>query len=101
MALEPSRSQSTADRISGSSSWPAWPDPYYPDGLDRAAIETLLAEAARERAKAPAATSALLDGSAAERRSRRVELRALAEIVRALPARPAATKYPTHIQEAS
>jgi hypothetical protein len=78
-----------------------WPNPYYPDGLDRAAIETLLAQAARERAKAPAPTSALLDGSAAENRRRRVERRALTEVVHALPVHPTPSTYPNHIQEAS
>lgn len=101
MAPEPTSGQSTADRISDGPSWPVWPDPYYPDGLDRAAIETLLADAARARAKAPVPTSALLDGSASERRSRRVERRTLAEVVHAIPTRPAASTYPTYTQEAS
>jgi hypothetical protein len=64
---------------------------YCPDGLDGSAIEALIAEAAAHTATAPEPTSALLDGSAAERRRRRIERRALAGVVRALPVRPTTT----------
>ncbi len=69
----------------------------FPDGLDDAAIEELIAETTH--APTPEPTSALLDGSAAERRRRRIERRALAAVVRSLPVRPVAHTYPTHIEE--
>lgn len=71
---------------------------YFPDGLDDAVIEELIAETAQD-APTPSPSSALLDGSAAERRRRRIERRALAAVVRSLPVRPAAHTYPTHIEE--
>lgn len=56
----------------------------FPDGLDEVAIDGLIAEVA------PGArcvvTSALLDGSAVERRRRRMARRVLAEVVRSLTA---------------
>jgi hypothetical protein len=75
--------------------------PYFPDGIDDTAFDALLAEAARERANAPAPTWALLDGSAAENRRRRAQRRAIAAVVRSLPVRPTATTRPTDIKEAS
>ena len=51
---------------------------YAPDGLDGKALEELIARAYAEAANAPAPTSALLDGSAAEQRRRRMERRAVA-----------------------
>jgi hypothetical protein len=60
---------------------------YSPDGLDLDAINMLLAEVSAELSTAAQPTSALLDGSAAERRRRRIENRAMAGVVRALPAR--------------
>lgn len=62
---------------------------YFPDGLDETAIGSLIADVAREVSDAPAQTSALVDGSAAERRRRRMERRALAAVVRTLPVREA------------
>lgn len=56
-----------------------------PDGLDESAVDALIAEADRRAALAPVPTSALLDGSAAERRRRRIERRAMAMVVRSLP----------------
>lgn len=64
---------------------------YSPDGLDGSAIEALIAEAAAHTARAPEPTSALLDGSAAERRRRRIERRVIAGVVRSLPVRPTTT----------
>jgi hypothetical protein len=58
---------------------------HFPDGLDAAAIETVFAEVAADAEGAPRPTSALLDGSAVERRRRRVERRALASVVRVVP----------------
>ncbi len=49
--------------------------------------EGVLASCRVEAARAPRPTSALLDGSAAERRRRRVERRAMAAVVRVLPVR--------------
>jgi hypothetical protein len=66
---------------------------YFPDGLDSLAIEALIAEAAAEAEPAPEPTSALLDGSAAERRHRRIERRALTAAVRSLPVRTSAPEY--------
>lgn len=63
---------------------------YSPDGLDLDAINLLLAEVSAELEEAAQPTSALLDGSAAERRRRRVENRTLAGVVRALPLRRSA-----------
>jgi hypothetical protein len=60
---------------------------YYSDGLDETAIDRLIAQVAADVTVAPEPTSALVDGSAAERRRRRMERRALAAVVRSLPAR--------------
>lgn len=68
-----------------------------PDGLDHEAIERLIAEVATEVAGAAEPTSALIDGSAAERRRRRIERRALTTVVRTLPARPSITTHPNEI----
>jgi hypothetical protein len=64
---------------------------YAPDGLASEALEELINRAYAEVAKAPRPTSALLDGSAAEQRRRRMERRALAAVIRALPARRGAS----------
>lgn len=53
--------------------------------------EQVIGECRSEVARAPRPTSALLDGSAAERRRRRMERRAVAAIVRELPVRCAAS----------
>jgi hypothetical protein len=71
----------------------ARPVNHFPDGLDEMAIDALIAAAARQVAKAPAPTSALMDGSAAERRRRRMQRRAISAVVRSLPARPSVA-YP-------
>lgn len=65
---------------------------FYPDGLTDEHIEALLVEAQAFWSKPSRATSALLDGSAAERRQRRMARRAIGAVVRALPiaARPRA-----------
>lgn len=60
---------------------------YSPDGLDATAIDGLIAELYEEIADSPAPTSALVDGSAAERRRRRIARRAIAGVLRSLPAR--------------
>ena len=44
---------------------------YYPDGLTEAVIDGLIGEAYREAGAGCRPSSALVDGSAAERRSRR------------------------------
>jgi hypothetical protein len=64
---------------------------HYPDGLDLDTIDALIAEVAVELAAgSPAApTSALLDGSAWQRRDRREIRRSMAAVVRSLPTRPA------------
>lgn len=59
-----------------------------PDGLTEPAINALIQDVYREIADAPRPTSALLDGTAAERRRRRTARRAIASVIRALPARP-------------
>ena len=59
---------------------------YAPDGLAGEALDELIHRAYAEVANAPRATSALLDGSAAERRRRRMEHRALTALTHALPA---------------
>jgi hypothetical protein len=56
----------------------------FPDGLDEMVIDELIAEVAASARSV--ATSALLDGSAAERRRRRMARRAFTAVVRALPA---------------
>jgi hypothetical protein len=60
---------------------------HYPDGFTEKAIDRLIAEVEREVVEVPVATSALVDGSAAERRRRRIEHRILAAVVRSLPSR--------------
>lgn len=65
---------------------------YFPDGLDETAIASLIADVARTVTESPGPTSALMDGSAAERRRRRMERRALATVVRSLPARDVASQ---------
>jgi hypothetical protein len=59
----------------------------FADGLDETAIDRLIAQVAAEVEVAPETTSALVDGSAAERRRRRMERRVLAAVVRSLPVR--------------
>jgi hypothetical protein len=63
---------------------------YAPDGLAGEALDELIDRAYAEVADTPRPTSALLDGSAAERRRRRMERRALVALTRGLPARGAA-----------
>jgi hypothetical protein len=58
----------------------------FPDGLDEMVIDELIAEAARQVGALGAPTSALLDGSAAERCRRRMARRAFTAVVRTLPA---------------
>jgi hypothetical protein len=65
---------------------------YAPDGLDEHAIDRLIAQVAVEVSDVSAPTSALVDGSAAERRRRRMERRILAAVVRSLPARSAVSR---------
>ncbi len=72
---------------------------HFPDGLDPVAVSRLIAEAAKTTARAPGMTSALLDGSAAERRRRRETRRALAAVVRSLPVRPPVPAHPCDIEE--
>ena len=61
----------------------------YSDGLDETAIDQLIAQVATEVSESPTPTSSLVDGSAAERRRRRIERRMLAAVVRSLPSGPA------------
>ncbi|HEX2301783.1 MAG TPA: hypothetical protein VHH34_25315 [Pseudonocardiaceae bacterium] len=64
---------------------------YAPDGLVGEALDETIERAYAEVADAPRPTSALLDGSAAERRRRRMQRRAVAAVLRELPVRrPAA-----------
>lgn len=60
---------------------------FVPDGLDERAVSELIADVDQSLAEAPVPTSALVDGSAAERRRRRIERRMLAAVVRSLPSR--------------
>ena len=61
----------------------------YPDGLTGDDIDALLGEVADEyRSPSVRPTTALLDGSAALRRERRIARRAMGAVVRALPTRP-------------
>ena len=64
---------------------------YAPDGLTGEALDKLINRAYAEVAKAPGPTSALLDGTAAEQRRRRIERRALAAVIRPLPVRHGAS----------
>lgn len=78
----------------------AWPvTAHVPDGLDEAAIDRLIAEVAVEVAGAAGPTSALIDGSAAQRRRRRIERRALTTVVRSLPTRPLITTHTPGIED--
>jgi hypothetical protein len=64
---------------------------YAPDGLVGTALDDLIARAYAEVANAPVPTSALLDGSAAEQRRRRVERRPVATGCVGLAGRSAST----------
>jgi hypothetical protein len=59
----------------------------YPDGLTEQLIDTLIAEAYESADQAAEPTSALVDGTAAWRRARRIERRTVGAVVRALPLR--------------
>jgi hypothetical protein len=65
---------------------------YFPDGLDETAIGSLIADVARTVTESPEPTTALMDGSSAERRRRRMERRTLAAVVRSLPVREVASQ---------
>lgn len=56
-----------------------------PDGLSESVVDRLIADADQAVVEVPVPTSALVDGSAAERRRRRIERRMLAAVVRSLP----------------
>lgn len=60
---------------------------FAPDGLNEMAVNNLIADVDQSFEDAPAATSALVDGSAAARRRRRIQRRMLSAVVRSLPAR--------------
>lgn len=60
---------------------------YYPDGLSEAVIDVLIELAYREAGAAACPSAALVDGTATERRSRRMARRALSTVVRTLPVR--------------
>ncbi|MGH3976907.1 MAG: hypothetical protein ACRDS9_26845 [Pseudonocardiaceae bacterium] len=64
---------------------------FSPDGLTEHAIDALLREVDAAAATESRPTSALLDGSAAEQRQRRMERRTVAAVVRALPVRRGAS----------
>ena len=66
---------------------PRDPYRYAPDGLVGEVLDELIDRAYAELADAPRPTSALLDGSAAEQRRRRMERRALTAFTRALAVR--------------
>jgi hypothetical protein len=59
----------------------------YPDGLTEQYINTLIAEAYESAEQAAEPTSALVDGTAAWRRARRIERRTVGAVVRTLPLR--------------
>lgn len=63
---------------------------FYPDGLTVGGIDALLSEMEGHWATSVRPTSALLDGSAALRRERRMARHAIGVVVRALPMRPQA-----------
>ncbi len=88
MALARQQARTSAAQISACLSLTADPTKHYSDGLDPVAVRRLIAEAAERTARAPGMTSALLDGSAAERRRRREARRALAAVVWSLRVRP-------------
>lgn len=58
-----------------------------PDGLDQQDINQLVWDACADSISSPRATSALLDGTALERRERREARRAMNAVVRDLPSR--------------
>lgn len=60
----------------------------HPDGLTLEGIDALLSEMEGHWATSVRPTSALLDGTAVERRERRTARRAIGAVVRALPTRP-------------
>lgn len=66
--------------------------PYAPDGLSFWDVLSVQSAAYKEIVDSPRPTSALLDGSAAERRRRRIERRAISAVVRSLPVRPVMTE---------
>ena len=62
---------------------------FYPDGLTAEHIDALLGEMdACSTAMSAQPTSALVDGSAAQRRARRTNRRRIGAVVRSLPMRP-------------
>lgn len=63
---------------------------FSPDGLTEHVIDALLREVDTAAAAQPHPTSALLDGSAAEQRWRRMERRTATAVVRTLPMRRSA-----------
>lgn len=66
----------------------AMDEPNYSDGLTPDVIDALLSETEGQWATSVRPTTALLDGSAALRRERRMARRAMGAVVRALPTRP-------------
>jgi hypothetical protein len=66
---------------------------YAPDGLTGEALNKLINRAYAEVAKAPRPTLALLDGTAAEQRRRRMERRASAAVVHPQLADAAPTRH--------
>jgi hypothetical protein len=64
---------------------PVGEQPSWPDGLNESAVDALIAEVDAVLAASPGPTSALVDGTAAERRRRRLSRRAVAAVVRAMP----------------
>jgi hypothetical protein len=60
---------------------------FSPDGLTEQLIDVLLRELDRAAVPAPRPTSALMDGTAAQRRYRREARRYASAVVRALPLR--------------
>lgn len=62
-------------------------EPMYPDGLAAEHIDQLLCEARAHWTVSARPTSAFLDGTAEQRRERRMARRAIGAVVRALPTR--------------
>ena len=62
---------------------------FSPDGLTEQVIDALLREVDGAAAAKPRPTSALMDGTGAQRRCRRQARRSVAAVVRALPVRGA------------
>ena len=60
---------------------------YHPDGLTEQIIDALLREVDGAAAVKPQPSSALMDGTGAQRRSRRAARRSVAAVVRVLPVR--------------